>query len=508
LGGGMAMKRRDGARAVTGLVLFVAGMLIALPTPYRERSVVFGTGGCGLYTTVLESKTEKSQGTVLLLHGLAANKKIMSYTARGFAAMNLRVVVPDLPGHGRTPGPFSPERAEQCSMALLQDLFVRGMAQPDTTIIAGHSMGAAIALRLGEKQPVAGLVAISPAPMLAAHGAPPEALLLTGAPTNLRNALVLSGQFEPESMRANAADLVSEAAAVGSKYEVAPRATHVSLIFDPRVVRLSQQWVTQVLRLDGSAALPSRWPLLASIAGFAGILLIAGPFLREIIGEKAADAKKADVASPKVVAGLLWVGVASLCGVGVLYWWNPLHKIRIFEGDYLAALILLVSVGLLVANWRLVRGSLSSSPKVLASAIVSGVLLLLLVTGWFELTLTEAWLNASRWARFPFLLTAVLPYHFAEELFLGPTQKLDGWRRLAAGLSFRLVAWLAILAGLHYLHSGEILLALLAPYFMLLCALQRLGMDIVRRGTGSATAAAIFGAILLAGFCLVIFPVT
>jgi hypothetical protein len=33
-------------------------------------------------------------------------------------------------------------------------------------------------------------------------------------------------------------------------------------------------------------------------------------------------------------------------------------------------------------------------------------------------------------------------------------------------------------------------------------------MDIVRQGTGSIAAAALFGAILLAGFCLVIFPVT
>jgi len=91
---------------------------------------------------------------------------------------------------------------------------------------------------------------------------------------------------------------------------------------------------------------------------------------------------------------------------------------------------------------------------------------------------------------------------------LGPSQKLAGWRRLAAGLSFRLVVWVAILLGIFYLHSGEILLALLAPYLAMLSILQRRGMDVVRISTGSATAAAIFGAILLAGFCLVIFPIT
>src|SRR5215510_13846279 len=92
----LSMKRPDILRAVIGVVLFLGGLLLALPTPYRERTYVFEAGGCKLGTT---------DGTVVLLHGLAANKKIMSYIAHGFAAQDLRVIVPDLPGHGRTPGP-------------------------------------------------------------------------------------------------------------------------------------------------------------------------------------------------------------------------------------------------------------------------------------------------------------------------------------------------------------------------------------------------------------------
>jgi pimeloyl-ACP methyl ester carboxylesterase len=505
---GLAMNRRDAARGVTGVVLFAAGMLIALPTAYRERSVVFEAGGCRLDTTVIEAKTGNRKGAVLLLHGLAANKKIMTYVARGFAAQNLRVVVPDLPGHGRTPGPFSPLRAEQCSMALLQDLFVRGMAQPETTILAGHSMGAAIAMRVAEKQPVAGVVALSPAPMRAAHGTPHEAVLFDGAPSQPRNTLVLSGQFELESMRANAAELVGAPPASGSKHEVVPGATHVSLIFDPRVVRLSQQWAAQLLQLEPNAALPSRWPVLAAIGGLAGILLIAGPFLREVAGAKANDALETRTDSLRLSAALVLLGAAALAAAGILHWWNPLSRLRVFQGDYLAAFLLLVAIVAIVANWRVALGSVKAPPKQLVAAIFSGFVLLLLITGWFELTLTEAWLNAARWARFPFFFAAALPYHFAEEFLLGPSQKLAGWRRLAAGLSFRLVVWVAILLGIFYLHSGEILLALLAPYLAMLSILQRRGMDVVRISTGSATAAAIFGAILLAGFCLVIFPIT
>jgi pimeloyl-ACP methyl ester carboxylesterase len=502
------MNRGDTARGVAGVVLFAAGVLIALPTAYRERSVVFEAGGCRLDTAVIEAKTGNRKGTVLLLHGLAANKKIMSYVARGFAAQNLRVIVPDLPGHGRTPGPFSPQRAELCSMALLQDLFVRGMAQPETTILAGHSMGAAIAMRVAEKQPVAGVVALSPAPMRAAHGTPPEAVLFDGAPSRLKDTLVLSGQFELESMRANAAELVSTAPASGSQYEVVAGATHVSLIFDPRAVRLSQQWAAQLLQLEPNGALPSRWPMLAAIAGLAGILLIAGPFLREVAGVEAREALKVQTDSPRLGMAFVAIGTASLVGVAILHWWNPLSRLRLLGGDYLAALLLFVAIAAMVANRRLALGSLRASPKELVGAIFSGLVLLLLITGWFELTLTEAWLNAARWARFPFFFLAVLPYHFAEELLLGPPQKLARWPRLAAGLSFRLLAWLAILVGISYLHSGEILLALLAPYFAMLSLLQRRGMDVIRMSTGSAAAAAVFGAILLAGFCLVIFPIT
>src|SRR5215470_10629719 len=126
--GVLPMKRRDLVRAALGVVLFGVGLLVALPTPYRERTVVFKTNGCRLNTSIIEGKSGPVRGSVVLLHGLAANKKIMTYVARGYAALGLRVIVPDLPGHGRTPGPFSTRRAEECSAALVQDLFIRGMA--------------------------------------------------------------------------------------------------------------------------------------------------------------------------------------------------------------------------------------------------------------------------------------------------------------------------------------------------------------------------------------------
>src|SRR3989475_10581252 len=176
------MKSPQIVRAIAGVLLCAAGLWLALPTPYRERTFLIDAGGCRLETTIVEKQEGGSQGSVLLFHGISANKKIMSYLARGFAEQGLRVYVPDLPGHGRTPGPLSPVRAEQCAESLLRELLARGMISANRTILAGHSMGGAIAERSAARVPVAGLIGISPAPMRAAHGVTPEKLLFTDPP--------------------------------------------------------------------------------------------------------------------------------------------------------------------------------------------------------------------------------------------------------------------------------------------------------------------------------------
>jgi hypothetical protein len=93
-------------------------------------------------------------------------------------------------------------------------------------------------------------------------------------------------------------------------------------------------------------------------------------------------------------------------------------------------------------------------------------------------------------------------------LFLGPASPGRGWWRLLKALGLRLIAWAALVVAVFFLHSGEVLLVLLAPSFFIFCLLQIWGMKVVREVTASPAAAALFGAILLAGFCLVVFPTT
>jgi pimeloyl-ACP methyl ester carboxylesterase len=502
------MKSRQAVRALVGILLCAVGLWLALPTPYRERTFLIDAGGCRLATTIVEKREGGSQGSVLLFHGISANKKIMSYFARGFAEQGLRVYVPDLPGHGRTPGPFSPARAQQCGEALVRELLARGMIDANRTILAGHSMGGAIAERIAARVSVAGLIAISPAPMRAAHGVTAEKLLFSDAPELPPHALVMVGSLELESMRGNAADLVASRTAESAKFVEISGASHVSILFSRAAMRASQEWSARVLHLPPLAALPSYSPLLGALADFAGILLIAGPFLREAAGKNRSEETAATGNAMSVARLFLEFAAGSLLIVLVLRIGIPVKAIRLFQGDYLASFLLLFGALLLALHSSRVRAALSNFPRHLLAAGFAGIVLLLIITAWFDLTFYEAWLTAAKWARFPFLLAVLLPYYIAEESLLGPAENGKRWRRLALALSLRLISWGALMAGVLILHNGEILMGLLSLYMAVFNLIQRNGMDIVRNETGSAGATALFGAILQAGFCLVIFPLT
>ena len=142
-GDGVAMKPHTGLRAIAGILLCAAGAWLAIPAPYHEQVYFMNASGCRLATTIMEKPERATVGSVVLFHGISANKKIMSYLAQGFAEQGLRVYAPDFPGHGRSPGPFSPAGAEQCGESFVQELLSRGLIAENRTILAGHSMGAA-----------------------------------------------------------------------------------------------------------------------------------------------------------------------------------------------------------------------------------------------------------------------------------------------------------------------------------------------------------------------------
>jgi pimeloyl-ACP methyl ester carboxylesterase len=509
------MKWRKGLRAALGVALCIAGFALAWATPYRETTVIIGAGGCRLMTDVIDQGNDDTRGFVVLFHGLAANKKIMSYLARGFANENLRVFVPDLPGHGRTAGPFSFERAEACAEALVRELSTRKAIDPQRTLLAGHSMGGAIAIRVASRLGVAGVIAISPAPMRAEHGVPGDMLPYTNPPPLPPHTLAMSAAFEPLGIRELARDLITGDATGTGKYLFFPQATHVSVLFDTRVVHATQEWGAETLHFPAELTAPSHAPLVGSLAGLAGILLLAGPFVRETLQRRGQPevavplkAVSAALAVVPVWRALLEVAGVSFLTVVLLRFGNPLSLVRVYNGSYLASFALIAGIVVLLLHQRSVRAEFPTKISTLLLALLAGLLLHLLVTGWLDTTFSESWLSWARWVRVPIFFVAALAFLLGEELLLGPVGMRRGAPRLCLALSLRLIAFIALVFGIFVLHSGAILIILLAVYLTLFFVFQRLGMDIVRQQTGSAIAAALFGAILLAGFCLVIFPVT
>lgn len=503
-------KKKQVLQAVAGILYLVVGGALALfPTRrYTEHHYVVDAASCRMDLLMVNRAdllAGPDTGSVVLLHGISANKIIMQYLARSFAELGLRVYIPDLPGHGRSPGPFTPEQAESCSGSLLRGLAARGMIVPDRTILAGHSMGGAIALRLAPKFRPAGVVAISPAPMQTAHGVIHENLLFHTVPLPFPNTLILVGQFEPGAIVDHSEEFAANAKDPSVKFAKIPWNTHVSILFSPTVARESQAWAARLLSLPNDARLPWRTNLVGCLVGIVGLLLVGAPFLHEMIGDK--PVTDSDIAnSVPRFRGALEVALFSVVALHLLHYWQPLRALHLFEGDYLASFLLIVGLGLILLHLKLAREGFRTRPGLVLGAATAGILLHFLITGWFELTATGAWLNLQRWERFPLFLLAAFVFLYGIELITGPVTNAP--QRYAFWCLLVVLSWLSLAFGVLYLKTGEILLVLLSPYFALQFLLSGLGIQLVRRESGSPTAAAVFGAILLTGFCLVLFPLS
>ncbi len=495
-------------RTAAGLLLCALGYFVAHRESYEVRTVLATAGGCNMPTDIYEPRSGTPLGSVVLFHGLSANKKVMSFNAEEFANQDLRVFVPDLPGHGKTAGSFSPAHVESCGEALVRDLAIRRAIIPERTILAGHSMGGAIAARVASHLGVAGVIAISPAPMHPAPGLAPELLLFPTPPVLAPHSLVLSAAWEPATARQIASDLVTQSADASSKYEVIPRTTHVSILFAPATFEAIRSWTAQVLGISSEAPLPKNMPALGCILGLLGLSLLAPPFLREISAaspEKLPDDSSVPFSLLRTALLLALFGSLALV---VLRFAVPFRFVHIFQGDYLASYLFLIGVAVLAIRRQAIPALKTFFSSATASGTAAAVLLVLLFGAWFELAFYEAWIIPARWLRFPVLFLALLPWHLAEETFLGSPSINPRVRRVLQALCFRTILWFILLGGTLYLHSAQFLFVLLAIYFIVFSILQRITMDIIRVRTRSVPAAAIFGAILLAGFALTILPIT
>jgi pimeloyl-ACP methyl ester carboxylesterase len=92
---------------------------------------------------------DKSQPTIVLLHGAGFDHSIWALHSRWFAHHGFGVLAPDLPGHGRSSGAPLPTIAAMADWtAALLDAAGAAKAK-----LVGHSMGSLIALETGARHP-------------------------------------------------------------------------------------------------------------------------------------------------------------------------------------------------------------------------------------------------------------------------------------------------------------------------------------------------------------------
>jgi pimeloyl-ACP methyl ester carboxylesterase len=516
------MKRWEILLAIVGALLLALGAYWIRRGELPRRDIWVTEAGCHTPITIFDPPVDISPaGSAIVLHGLAASRRIMMYLGEDFAGHGIRTYLLDLAGHGDNPDAYSFAHDEDCARTTISALMRNEKLDATKTILIGHSMGGEIAIRSADKIPLAATIAISPAPMV----------LPRRMPSNL---LVFSAQFDVWELRDQAVALQQAAGGDRDSPEdflqqrafqlvYVPLATHTSMLDDRRVTHRAELWAMQTLLPHADPTTltlnldlgtyetfgKGRRRLAGSLVGTIGIFLLL-PLTIEI-GARAAGRNRAVAAASGPSRWLLLaeVAVASLAGVLLLTRFVPLRFLHIYAADYLASLVSIVAVILLGANRDIARKALSTTPREIFAAAALGMFVILALGAWFDWQLADFWLNAPRWLRFAELLPIAFLFCRAEETALGPlgTGKSRAVR-FGFFLGLRLEIWLACVLAFFALASGQILLPILFLQFAGISIGQRIASDMLLRRTASLTAAALFGAILAAWFVAAVFPIT
>jgi pimeloyl-ACP methyl ester carboxylesterase len=470
----------------------------------------------GAAVRVLEPAQPPAAGTAVLFHGLASNRMVMQQLGQWLAAQGFRAYLVDAPGHGDTPGGFTHAATMDSYIRVLAELERNGITShgktegldPQTAILIGHSMGAEMAIRLADYFPVAATIALAPAPMVLPHRTP-------------ANLLVIGAQFDLPAMHTSGRELLEAAGGSRTSPEdfqqmraanglVIAGTAHGSLVLDSRAARAATNWARAAVGLTGPMQSPRGDPLTGEILGMAGICLLfplAATWTMQIFCANFAEQKK-PVRLSKAAIIVPW-GVAALLALSIVSFWYPRKLFPLYGGGYLACFLLWMGIAVALLFGKQLRGLFDHGYRPVLAATVLGLLVILGLGAWLNWQLTEVlWISRVRWFYFVPLVLANLPYALAEEGVLGPPAASRQIERFATFVALRLILWLALLAGILIFLSGQVLMALLAPFFITVSLGQRVGGDALRRRTGSSAAAAIFSAILAAWLMTAVFPLS
>ncbi len=498
-----------------GLLAAASSLLVAERLPVKSItlddgchtpvSVIFPPEDTGLH----ESSPVWS---AVVLHGLAANRRVMFPIGQQLARAGATVYLLDLPGEGDSTQEFSFASNDHCAAVAIAALARSGTIKIERTVVVGHSLGGAAAVRLADYFPnLAGTVALSPAPMV-----PPRHI-----PANL---LIESAQFDPPQLLAGARNLLSAAGgvrdaprdfaerrAIGSAYE--SLALHGSVLFDPRVLKITAQWAQKSVGVNDPAPIQTSHEMLAIVAiglGTVGIIMIL-PLGTTLIC-MVCGSEKLIPTNPHRAVGLppgqllLRAGVCSTAAVALLLAGVPLRALHLYAADYVASLLSLAGLLFLVLMPVSVRALARVNARALFAAIIFALATMFAFGLWFNWQVTSFLPFGTRAWRLVPLALATWPFFAAEELALGEPTESRRRERWLVFLGIRATILAAMVLGYFGFSNGVFLPILLSPFLLAISVLQRWGSDLLRSRGGDAIAAATFNAILAAWFFAAVFP--
>jgi pimeloyl-ACP methyl ester carboxylesterase len=395
---------------------------------------------------------------IVLAHGFASSRGMMSSLARSFARAGYAVLTFDFRGHGGNPQPFLPSLGEVPG-GLLDDmdaavLYARTHPRYDSerVVLIGHSMGAGVAVEYASREPdVAAVVLLSSPDQPLGPYTPPNVLLIWGSgdPRLVRDGarrlgarlaglerLVLDRTYG-DPRRGEAVRLV-EIAGVN----------HWTILYSAEAARQTLAWLDLAMGESGAApdVATDRRLAWSALGGVAFLVLLSGlasslaPLIpRQPLPGGDAPLKRLGVYALALVAALLLLSASDSFTLTDPARFLPLIGAR----DLLA---FFATSGTLILVWLARRGDLAfagllQARTLFASAIVFGFVYLVL--GSLALPLADLFLTPHRlgWGALAFLLA--LPYFTAGEFLLRGEGRSGVWLPIAG----RVLTLAALLGG-------------------------------------------------------------
>ena len=509
--------RREWIFAAVGIGLLAVGAMLVAAERLPVKTITLDDS-CHTPVSVIDPpagatvESTSAKWSAVVLHGLAANRRVMFPIGQQLARAGATVYLLDLPGEGNSSEEFSFASNDRCAAVAIATLARSGAIKFERTVVVGHSLGGAAAVRLADRFPnLAGTIALSPAPMVAPRRIP-------------ANLLIESAQFDPPQLLAGARNLLAaargvrdapvdfaEKRAIGYSYE--SLALHGSVLFDPRVLKVISEWAQKSVGLSDAPPIETSHEMIALLGigmGTVGIVMMlpfAAAFFFRIF-RSASSPESATQTFDGLPAGQLFIRVStcSFAAVALLLVGIPLRALHLYATDYVASLLSLAGLLLLVLLPTAIRARSRINARTQCAAIIFASATLIAFGLWFNWQLTTFIpVGARAWRVIPLAL-ATWPFFAAEELALGSPSPQRRRARWVIFFGIRATLLAAMVLGYFGFANGVFLPILLSPFMFAISALQRWGSDLLRSRGGGAMGAATFNAILAAWFFAAVFP--